>query len=131
MLKPDGRLAFTCWRSLEENELDLLPVRAAGLEAMVDPTPFGFADAGYVRKLLETAGFDRITIEACDEMVSSGGLDEMAAVLLGVGALGKILRDAPELRAAAEPRVRAALATHTQAGRVALRAATWVVSARA
>ncbi len=99
MLKPGGRLAFACWRSLEENELDLLPVRAAGLEALVDPTPFGFADAGYVRALLETAGFDQIRIEAHDDMVSSGGLDDMAEVLLRVGALGKILRERPDLRA--------------------------------
>ncbi len=28
-LRPNGRLAFVCWRALEENPLDLLPLRAA------------------------------------------------------------------------------------------------------
>jgi SAM-dependent methyltransferase len=131
MLKPGGRLAFVCWRSLEENELDLLPVRAAGLEAMVDATPFGFADAAYVNLLLETAGFDRIGVEPHDELVSSGSLDEMVAVLLRVGALGKILRETPALQPTAEPRLRAALAARIDGDRLALRAATWVVTARA
>src|SRR6266566_4487716 len=45
MMKPSGRLAFVCWRTLEENELDLLPLRAAGLEEWLDPTPFRFADS--------------------------------------------------------------------------------------
>jgi len=131
MLKPSGRLAFVCWRSLEENELDLLPLLAAGLEEMVDQTPFSFADAGTIAAALAPAGFDRITIEARDEMVSSGGLDDMAAVLLRVGALGKILRDTPALRAAAEPRLRDALAARASDGPVALNAATWIVTARA
>ena len=30
ILKPNGRLAFVCWRALAENELDLLPLQAAG-----------------------------------------------------------------------------------------------------
>ena len=28
-LRPNGRLAFVCWRALEENPLDFLPLRAA------------------------------------------------------------------------------------------------------
>jgi SAM-dependent methyltransferase len=43
MLRPLGSLAFTCWRSLEENPLDYLPLSAAGLEGMVDEEPFSFA----------------------------------------------------------------------------------------
>lgn len=131
ILKPSGRLAFVCWRSLEENELDLLPLRAAGLETMADKTPFSFAAAPHLRAVLEAAGFRQITVEAHDEMVSSGGLDDMATVLLRVGPLGKILRENPALRAAAEPRLRAALVKHNDRGRIALRAATWIVRAQA
>jgi SAM-dependent methyltransferase len=131
ILRPSGRLAFVCWRSLEENELDLLPLRAAGLEEMVDPTPFSFAEAPYLRAVLETAGFKQISIEAHDEMVSSGDLDDMATVLLRVGPLGKILRENPRLRAMAEPRLRAALVKHDDRERVSLRAATWIVTAQA
>jgi SAM-dependent methyltransferase len=131
MLKPSGRLAFVCWRSLQENALDLLPLRAAGLEAMADDTPFSFADPGRLRTTLETAGFGAIKMSAHDEAVSSGGVDAMAAVLLKVGPLGRILRENPSLRGEAEPRLRAALAARGHPGRVALNAAVWIVSAQA
>jgi ubiquinone/menaquinone biosynthesis C-methylase UbiE len=36
-LKPNGRLAFVCWRSLEENQLDIVPLRAAS--AYLPPQP--------------------------------------------------------------------------------------------
>jgi SAM-dependent methyltransferase len=131
MLKPSGRLAFVCWRSLEENELDLLPLRAAGLEHLLDPTPFSFADPGYLYATLARAGFNGIGIGADDRPVTSGDLDAMTTVLLKVGPLGRIVRENPELRPSAETRVRAALATKGDPARVALRAATWIVSARA
>ena len=128
MMKPSGRLAFVCWRALDENELDLLPLRAAGLEARHDPTPFSFADADTLRTTLQAAGFRQVAMQAHDAMVSSGNLDAMIAVLLSVGPLGKIVRENPDMRAAAEPRVRAALAARGDP--VALNAATWVVTAR-
>ena len=131
MLKPNGRLAFVCWRSLDENELDHLPLRAARLEHRLDPTPFSFEDPAYVRAVLQKAGFHEIGISAYDEAVTSGDLDAMTNVLLKVGPLGRIVRENPELRWAAEPRVRAALAAKGNTACVALRAATWIVSARA
>jgi len=131
ILKPSGRLAFVCWRSLEENELDILPLGAAGLMEMIDPTPFSFADPATVRAILEAAGFQHVMVESHDDMVSSGDIDAMAAVLLRVGPLGKILRENPALRMAAEPRLRTALSERSVHGAVALRAATWVVTAQA
>jgi len=130
MMRPSGRLAFVCWRELAENELDLLPLTAAGLEGWLDPTPFSFADSGYIRTMLQTAGFRQVTIQAHDEMVSSGDLDAMIVVLLSVGALGKIIRENPNMRAAAESHVRAALAERRTQAAVELNAATWVVTAR-
>jgi SAM-dependent methyltransferase len=131
MLKPDGRIAFVCWRSLVENELDLLPLRAARLEHLVDPTPFSFEDPGYARDVLERAGFKTVSIRAHDEAVSCGDLEATSAVLLKVGALGRILRENPALRAEAEPRVRAALMALGDPATVALKAATWIVTAQA
>ena len=130
VLKPSGRLAFVCWRALEANELDLMPLQATGLEALADPTPFSFADDGFLRTMLQAAGFDNITVQANDKAVSSGSLDAMATVLLRVGPLGRILRENPDLRTEAEPKLRAALADHEEYGVVALRAATWIVTAR-
>jgi len=131
LLKPSGRLAFVCWRSLAENELDRLPLEAAGLEHLVDPTPFSFADPDHVRATLETAGFRDVILSAHDEDVSSGDLDAMTAVLLKVGPLGRIVRENPDFRVAAEARLRAALGARGDPLHVALRAATWIVSAQA
>jgi ubiquinone/menaquinone biosynthesis C-methylase UbiE len=131
MLKPDGRLAFVCWRSLEENELDLLPLRAAGLKHRLDATPFSFADPAHVRRVLAAAGFRDIAITADDQSVTSGDLDAMLRVLLWVGPLGRIVRENPARKADAEIRVRDALAARGgDPASVSLRAATWVVAAR-
>ena len=136
-LRPNGRLAFVCWRTLEENQLDMLPLRAASFHLpprpALDPDapgPFAFANPDHVRGILERAGFGEIEITAHDEQVGSGDLDAMLAVCSRVGALGKILRENPELRAATLPAVRYALAAHDGPNGVKLNAATWVVTAR-
>lgn len=131
MLKPTGRLAFVCWRALEENELDHLPLRAAALEHMVNATPFSFADPSHVRGILEQAGFKNVSIVGHDQVVTCGDLDATIAVLLKVGPLGRILRENPELRGAAETCVRAALTVKGDPACVALQSATWIVTARA
>jgi SAM-dependent methyltransferase len=137
-LRPKGRLAFVCWRALEENLLDILPLTAASAFLPPQPAhdpdapgPFAFADAVRVRGILQAAGFCNIEITAHDEQVGSGDLDAMLAVCSRVGALGKILRENPELRAATLPAVRSALAAHDGPDGVRLNAATWVVTARA
>ena len=131
VLKPRGSLAFSCWRSLEENELDRFPLTAAGLKAEADETPFSFADPKHLHRTLEAAGFSDITIRAHDENVSSGDLNAMTSVLLEVGALGKIVRENPALRSAAEPRLREALGALGDASHVKLLASVWIVSATA
>jgi SAM-dependent methyltransferase len=131
MMKRRGRIAFVCWRSLAENELDCLPLRAAGLEHLADHTPFSFENPDYVRSTLEQAGFEQVSIRASDVDVSSGDVDAMAFVISRVGALGRILRENPDLLAEAEPRVRAALNRVSDQARVSLRAAIWIVVAEA
>ena len=137
-LRPKGRLAFVCWRALEENPLDIVPLRAASALLPPQPAhdpdapgPFAFAKPDRVRGILERAGFIEIDITAHDEPVGSGDLDAMLAVCSRVGALGKILRENPEFRAATLPAVRAALAAYDGPDGVRLNAATWVVTARA
>jgi SAM-dependent methyltransferase len=136
-LRPNGRLAFVCWRALEENPLDMLPLSAASPHLPPQPThdrqapgPFAFASADRVRGILEAARFSEIEMAAHDQRVGSGDLDTMLTVCSRVGALGKILRENPELRAAALPAVRAALAAHDGPDGVTLNAATWLVTAR-
>src|SRR5947208_3650291 len=50
-LRPNGRLAFVCWPALEENPLDILPLRAASAHSPPQPahhpdppSPFAFAN---------------------------------------------------------------------------------------
>jgi len=71
-----------------------------------------------------------VRITAHDQAVTSGDLDAMTTVLVKVGPLGRIVRENPELRGPAEARVRAALAVRGDPERVALQAATWIVTAR-
>jgi len=137
-LKPNGRLAFVCWRELEKNLLDLVPLRAASVHLPPQPDhdpeapgPFAFANPDRVRDILERAGFGEIEITAHDEKVGSGDLDTMLSVCSRVGALGKILRENPELLTATLPAVRSALAAYDGPDGVKLKAATWVVTARA
>lgn len=135
-LKPGGRLAFVCWRALEENSLDMVPLKAASahlpqlsVEDPDGPGPFAFANSERTREILESAGFKDIQIFAHDEFVGSGKLETMLAVCSRVGALGKILRENPELRSAVLPAVRTALAAHDGTDGVKLNAATWIVTA--
>lgn len=136
-LKPKGRLAFVCWRALEENLLDMLPLTAASDYLPPQPAfdsnapgPFAFADPIRLRNILEDAGFGEIEITPHDEQVGSGDLDAMLAVCSRLGALGKILREKPELRAKVLPAVRSALEAHDGPDGVKLNAATWIVTAR-
>jgi ubiquinone/menaquinone biosynthesis C-methylase UbiE len=131
ILRPSGRLAFSCWRSLQDNELDHFPLLAAGIHSAVDESPFSFADHEHIRRTLEAAGFKEINIQTHDEKVSSGDLDVMTSVLLKVGPLGKIVRENPTLRATAEPLLREALADLGDPSRVQLMASIWIVTARA
>jgi len=126
-----GRLTFVCWRSLEENELDLVPLQAAGLDIPIDKTPFKFERRDYLLEVLRSAGYANIEIEAFNARVSSGNLDAMMTVLTKVGPLGKLLRETPALLSSVEPRVRAALIDYAGDRDISLKAATWIVSAAA
>lgn len=62
ILRPAGRLAFSCWRS-QDNELDYFPVSAVGVQSAVDETPFSFANPEYVCHILTVAEFKEINIQ--------------------------------------------------------------------
>ena len=134
-LKPGGRLAFVCWRSLQESELDTTPLRAAsphlpqGLPDWSSSASFSFARQEFTHSVLERAGFQNIEISGCDEQVGSGGLESMLELTLRVGSLGRILREAPELRALVHDPVRDMLVARDGPGGPKLNAAIWVVKA--
>jgi SAM-dependent methyltransferase len=132
-----GRLSFVCWRRLEENELDHLPLRAASPQLpaeLVSETAaaawFSFADPDYLRMVLREAGFRAIEIQAHDELVRSGSLQAMVDVCSRVGALGAILREHPHLRVGAIDALQQGLAERDGPEGPALQAGTWIVSAQ-
>lgn len=134
-LKPAGRLSFVCWRSLEENDLDIVPLRAASpyLPAQIlepgSAPPFSFAKPDTVHDILAEAGFEDIEIAAYDQLVGSGDPETMLELSLRVGSLGKIVREAPELRPILIEPVRKALAAYDGPEGIRLNAATWIVTA--
>jgi ubiquinone/menaquinone biosynthesis C-methylase UbiE len=136
-LRPEGRLGFVCWRRLEENELDELPLRAAAshlpphlIAGAASSNWFSFSDPERIREVLGRAGFIDIEVVAHDELVGSGSLQGMVDVCSRVGALGAILRQNPELRREAVPALEEVLRAIDGPQGPRLRAAAWVVIAR-
>jgi SAM-dependent methyltransferase len=137
-LEPGGRLAFVCWRTLDENAWMRLPLESArallGPAAARDPAapgPFAFADAGRVREILRGAGFTAPSIEPHDAMIGVGGVEHSLRLALRVGPLGAALRERPELENAVADRVRTVLEHHSTPQGVRMQAGVWIVRAAA
>jgi SAM-dependent methyltransferase len=149
-LRPDGRLAFICWRRLEENPWMMVPLTAVhqafGLPAPElaappsGPGPFAFSHRGRVERLLRAAGFADVDVRPFDAVVtlSTGGLDQAVELSAHIGPAGRLLAEAaPEARVAGRQAVAAALGKHARAacgegsdeGAVELPGATWIVTA--
>ena len=136
-----GRLAFVCWRAVEENEWVSLPYAAARpvLPAQKPvpphaPGPFAFADRDYLRGILSAAGFSQIGIETFDGMMDLGDVPQQASfqVTQLMGPTARALRNADDAnRARARDLVAEALANmQTGTGAIRLGMACWLVSAR-
>ncbi len=142
-LKPDGRIAFVCWRPLKENQWFSVPLAAAAEHIdLPDPTPpgepgpFAFADPERLRGILDGAGFADIAIDANDQAIPVGGaadLDDIVGFVMQQGPMARALTaveadDATRARIAAG--VRAAFEPDYADGTVRLGTATWMVTAR-
>ena len=137
-MKPEGRLAFACWRATSENPWVGIPLRAAmtvvpsfprpGPE---EPGPFAFGDDARVTRILTEAGFSTPKFKQFDFTMNFDGVGMTAALAVcGVGPLGRILRDQPEdVKAKAQAAVAEALVPFTADGVVKLPASVWLVSA--
>lgn len=139
-LHPDGRLAFVCWRPMQENEWAHMPLAVLGnhidLPAPSEPGapgPFAFADPERVRRILTETGFADVTCAATDtSYVIGNDLDDAVAFLLQFGPTSRAISlaepdDATKARIAED--LRAALAPHDSGSGIALNAATWIVTA--
>jgi SAM-dependent methyltransferase len=137
-LKPKGRLAFVCWRSLSANPWMRAPLEAAMpfLPPLpppdpLAPGPFAFADPGRVRATLERAGFGGVSVEPFDTRIGGGDLDQTLTLSLRVGPLGAALRENPDRADQAIDAIRQVLTPYLVAGgTVLLPAAVWIVRAQ-
>jgi len=139
-LKPSGRLAFVCWRDWRENEWVRVPIGAVrphvppqpqlGPE---DPGPFSFADLGRVRRILSSAGFDRITIRPFDTPLGLGATFEDAiAHIQEFGPVSRMLAEASEAqKAQAAAALREAFKPYADRKPLSLEGAMWIVTATA
>jgi ubiquinone/menaquinone biosynthesis C-methylase UbiE len=141
-MKSDGRLAVAVFRTPQENKWataalatvrHLLPsITPPGPE---DPGQFSWADAARVRRILETAGFQDISLTPHDPempLAGRGGAAEAANFMSRVGPVVRAMSDASEQR---RKEVRAALEAffkiHEGPKGIVLPGAIWVVTARA
>jgi SAM-dependent methyltransferase len=138
----DGRLAFVCWRAVEDNEWVSLPYAAARPVLPQQkpvhphaPGPFAFADADRLHGILGAAGFSKIGIEKFDGMMDLGPSPQGASfqVTQLMGPTARALRNADDAtRAKAQNAVTEALAKFQTANEdIRLGMACWLVSAKA
>jgi SAM-dependent methyltransferase len=88
--RPGGRLCFVCWQEMFANEWLAVPALAAvghlGVPELPEPGspgPFSLADAEHTARLLESAGWTDISVEAhADEMQIGRDADDVVAFLL-------------------------------------------------
>ena len=141
-LRPGGRLAFVCWRTLPENPWMAVPLMAAfqhipppPIPGPNDPGPFAFADRTRVDGILTSGGFTDVAFDPLDEELVIGGGAELAqavAFILQLGPTAAALREAgPEKAVEVAAAVGEALRPYfTPGAGVRMMAAAWVVSAR-
>lgn len=139
-LSPAGRLAFCCWRDFRENPWVAVPYAAAKPylpepEVPPDPRapgPFAFAEAEYVRDILEGAGFGGVDIQPLDPSLHlADSLEAGLAFMQEIGPLARALAEIDDAaRGKALEAVRAALEPRVVNGGLYLGGACHIVTAR-
>jgi SAM-dependent methyltransferase len=139
-MAPDGRLGFSCWRSMLENDWAREPLAAAmpHLAAPPPPTdphapgPFAFADPARTQAILKMAGWTDVTATPLDIPYRVG--DDVAAaqaLTLKIGPLGRLLREQPQAIPAVSQALERLLKAHETPQGVFFTACIWLVTAKA
>lgn len=136
---PGAGLLFSCFRQPSENPFftevgRLLPDAGPPADPRA-PGPFAFADRGYVENLLAHAGWSAIAFEPFDlAMITGTGADPVEDAVGYFSNIGPAARAASEMASGDRERlldgIRQVATRHLHHGVVALRAATWIVTAR-
>jgi SAM-dependent methyltransferase len=141
-MNPDGRLALAVFRTPQENKWATAPLAAVRhiLPPITPPGPeepgeFSWADAARVHRILESAGFQDVSLTPHDPVMplaAPGGAAEAANFMFRVGPVVRAMSDASEQQ---RKEVRAALEaffrSHEGPQGVVLPGAIWIVTARA
>jgi hypothetical protein len=133
-------VSLACFRAPQESPYLMVPLAEAHKHIAPAPRPgpedpgmFSFASEERVRRILGTAGFASISLEALDldvDVARGLGLDAAVESTLELGPLGRMLLEhPPEMRAQVAASVRDALAPYERDGHVRLRAGVWIVTA--
>ena len=140
-VRPGGRLLFTCWRQVEDNQWANTPLSAIrSLLPEVPPPPpdapgpFAFANKDRLARILLQAGFADIVIEPRDVpicLASEGGVEAAVTLVMQVGPSAAALAGASDdVKAIAAERLKTVLEPFNKDGVVTLGGAIWVVEAR-
>ena len=100
-MRPGARLTFVAWAGQAVNPWFAIPRQAAvdvlGAPPSADPRapgPMAFAERGYVRDILQAAGFAEVsTTEVAVQLTPPGTLDQVAALATHIGPAQRIIRD--------------------------------------
>ncbi len=141
-VEPGGRLVFTCWRSLAENDWAMMPV-AAAMPFLREPpappppgapSPFAFGQRDRIERILEASGWADLCVTPWDGQIELPGasFDETAGFMLEIGPLCRVIAeqglDPQKIQEALVTRVRGLAGAD---GRTRLKAAAWIVEAKA
>jgi SAM-dependent methyltransferase len=140
-LKPGGRVAFACWRRIEDNPWFSIPLQEAKRFAPPPepappdaPGPLAFADGNRVERILTEAGFSGIAIEPHDEDLFFGTLDQVDGakfMLARIGPAGRLLDAVAEnVRETAADAIGIALQKRATSTGMYLGSGIWLVTAR-
>ena len=137
-MKPEGRLVFLCWQSLEENPWMGVPAQTAfsivppaGPPPAPDaPGPFSFALPERVESILTESGFKNINFSAINVTMKMGSLEQTMEFFLKVGPVAVVLAEASdEQKTQVSRAIGEALKQFETEDGVHAPASAWIVSA--
>ncbi len=141
-LKPSGRLSMACWSSIQENPwmFEIVSVLATHFPLPIPvpraPGAFAFAEPNYVKEILQTAGFQDITVSPWQHNLLIGGSnpspESTAEFLLKATSLGQIPEDLPDtVKTAIHSELSDRLRAYETKDGVQMPSSVWFVEAKA
>lgn len=137
-LKPNGKLAFCCWRSLSKNEWFELPLNV-GLKYCAPPNqvdphapgPMAFKDQDRINSILNASGFTKVSIHDHESKLVVGPTPEIAASnLTDVGPLSRLMQNSDNhIKMLVQTKLEKQLMEHVTSRGVELNSNIWIVTA--